>query len=163
MVDYGTNYLKSSISSNNPDDLLRGGQRKRRSSSTPKAYIAAELQQNDLPKEIIIGEGNEIGGRHNKELIPGHTYRFFCKSYVKQITGYISKSSNMTTAVTLDSKPVTKDTDDNNVEARTGKTGMNNAKSKESDSKGNGVLIAGVVTALVLVIAVIVLGVCLKR
>ncbi len=160
VVDYGANYKGSQLTNRIPDSMFKN-KRIRRSSENPKVYVTAEVLPKELPREIIVGDGSKIGDYENKRLTPGHTYRFFSRSYVKQDSEYIYKSSNLTRAITLDRKPVEKK-EDNKDNKTTAKMGASNTSAKEK-SGGNGALIAGIIVSLLLVVVVVVLAIYFKR
>eukprot|EP00794_Sanderia_malayensis_P011627 gene11627-12825_t len=156
VVDYGFNYQKLNLTSSNSDSLFKNLQkRSRRSSPRPVTYVTAELLPSELPKEVVIGEGNKIGDYKNKKLTPGHTYQFFSRAYVKQDSEYVYKSSNLTRSITINLQP----TDETN---ETGKTESRNNTTKEK-SGGSGVMIAGIVVSPVLVIIVVLLAIYFIR
>eukprot|EP00794_Sanderia_malayensis_P007839 gene7839-8688_t len=162
VVDYGLNYQQSNdLRSKNPDSLFKNQQkRSRRSSPRPVTYVTAELLPSELPKEVIIGEGNKIGDYKNKKLTPGHTYQFFSRAYVKQDSEYVYKSSNLTRPITIDLQPTDKTI--GNKDNKSGKTGSQN-NTPQKKSGGSGVMIAGIVVSLVLVIIIVLLAIYFRR
>ena len=73
----------------------------KRSLESSRTYVTAEFKSEDLPLEVIVGEGNKLGGYENKKLSGGHTYRLFLRAYARHESTYVNTSSSLTQPITL--------------------------------------------------------------
>ena len=123
-----------------------GGVRKRRSSTKTQTYVTAELKPAELPRGILVGEGNKIGGYENKQLRPGHTYRLFVNVHVRQGSRYVNRTSPVTDSVFLPMpEPVKKVTNAKQEGSATSSSG----------GGSNGILIGVIVIGVIFVLLIV--------
>ena len=127
--------------------------RQRRSLGSSKAYVTAEFKSGDLPRTVLVGDGNKIGGYENRRLLGGHTYRLFVRAYVRQGSKYVNTTSSLTQPVTLPLLTTTFDP----------KTQGQSAPQKTDTSSNSGVVVAVPIIAVLLVIVIVVAIIFIRR
>lgn len=162
VVDYGEDYKQTQFESSNPDTLFNTQRRQRRAANNTRVYVTGTIKAVELPREVTIGDGKDVGGFSNKKLIAGHTYRLFSRAYVKVKGTFAHKSSPLTKPVYIDIAPkATSATVVKQPGDQGGKTGASNGPAAQKG--GNGVMIAGVVTGLVVFLVLVVVLVFVRR
>lgn len=131
--------------------------RQRRSNEKGRVYIAAEFKPRDLPDIFVVGDGKNYGGYKNKPLQPGHSYRLFSRAFVKSGDIYTNSTSSLTQPVFISHVKTRQPT----PKPAVSQAGSRNDKQKapatggESGGGGNGIVIAGVVIGILVIVAIV--------
>ena len=131
--------------------------RQKRSNEKGRVYITAELKPSDLPLVFIVGDGNNYGGYKNKPLKPGHSYRLFSRAFVKSGSIFRNSTSPLTQPVFISHVKTKKPT----PKPAVSQPGSRNDKQKapatgdKSGGGGNGIVIAGVVIGILVIVAIV--------
>ena len=115
--------------------------------------MTAEFKSGDLPRTVLVGDGNKIGGYENRRLLGGHTYRLFVRAYVRLGSKYMNSTSSLTQPVTL---PLLTTTVDPKIQGQS-------APQKAGGSSNSGVVVAVPIIAILLVIVIVVAIIFVRR